>query len=364
MADLRLNLKHSLLPKVTQRTVLLGRVKMAQAIHLPEGAWAKLLSDVEKDPLFREILGQQGIIRYRRFGRGGISNQFYEMQEINVAEDKGVSPETLLDQKRHLLKWIEKIGQEKFEKYFLYRQDDLSLEQIASVCGLTKEQASELQDFILDMSVQSEFYHPSNLGGPNIMRPTLIGRIVCNDDRTYSISFFSPHLARGSYEVNYSLLKKWQKARGLDRTSAAHLRKMLGVLELANLKQGAFWRTLEFLLDVQKEYFDSQDLAKMAPVSLRQVARRLQFAPSTISRVMASKSILLPWDREVFIASLMPGQRKVVLKILEKLLSGPGRSMTDMQMSKLVEENYGVRVSRRTITSCRHVLSKSKEENS
>jgi hypothetical protein len=360
MADLKLNLNQSVLPSVIQRTVLLGRVKMAQAIRRTEPEWAKILSEVEKDPLFQDLLsasvGQDRIIRYKRYGKSAMSGQFYEMQDERVVGGSGHSPETLLDRKKHLLALIQRIGQPQFEKYFLYREEALPIDQIAQRCGMSLAEANELNEFIVDMSVEAEFYHPSGLQPHTVAQPNLIGRIVRNEDKSYSVAFYSPHLARGLYEINHDALKKWQKEKSLDRTDSARIRRFLGILELSNLKQGAFWRVIEYLLVAQKDYLDTQDPSKMAPISLRHVARHLQFAPSTISRVMGSKSILLPWDREVMLTHLMPGQRRVVLSILDRMLTdNPGR-VTDARLATQIEESFGVKVSRRTITACRHIL--------
>lgn len=360
MADLNLNINQKVLPQALQRTVLLGRVKMAQAIRRSEPEWAQLLSEVEKDPLFQDLFSahvdNQRIVRYKRYGKTSLSGQFYEMQDEQVVGGGGQSPETLLDKKKHLLSLIQKIGQDNFEKYFLYREESISREQIAEACGLSVAEATQLQDFIVDMSVEAEFYHPSTLESSPNVRPTMIGRIVKNDDGSYSLSFFSPHLARGVYEINHDAFKKWQKEKQVSRVDAARLRKFLGLLELSNLKQGAFWRVMEYLLVAQKDYLDTKDPAKLAPISLRQVARHLQFAPSTISRVMALKSLLLPWDHEVMLSHLMPGQRKVVLNILDKIIVDKNRSVTDAELALQVEETFGVKVSRRTITACRHVV--------
>ena len=360
MADVNLNINQTVSPKVLQRTLLLGRVKMAQAIRMPEREWAKILSDVEKDPLFKELLtahsDDKQIIKYRRYGRSGIAGQFYEMQDAGVVGGSGEQPEALLAQKKHLLGLIEKVGQENFERFFLYREKGESIDSIATMCGVTPHEAQEIQDFILDMSVQAEFFHPSSLQTDNIAKPTLVGRIVRNNDGSFSVSFFSPHMARGQYEINRDALKNWQKRKKLNRQEAARIRKYVGLLELSNLKQGAFWRVMEYLLVLQQEYLETQDKSKMSPVSLRKVARHLQFAPSTISRVMGNRSILLPWDREVLIIDLMPGQRKVVLSILDKELANPKKHMTDAQLAKSIEKEYGVRVSRRTITACRHIV--------
>jgi DNA-directed RNA polymerase specialized sigma54-like protein len=360
MADVNLHLRQNVSPLVLQRMVLVGRVKMAQAIKLPESEWAKMLSEVEKDPVFQELMAARSegrkIIRFKRFGQTGLSGQFYESQDANVVGGGGETPESLLDQKKHLLTLIEKVGQEKFERFFLFREEGDTLENIASQCAVSVEEAKELQDFVLDMSVQTEFYHPSSLQTSALARPTLVGRIVANTDGTFSIAFFSPHLARGMYEIDRDALRRWQKSKKLDRQAAARLRRYIGVLELSNLKQGAFWRVIDHLLRVQKNYFKTQDPTKMMAVSLRKVAKELQFAPSTISRVMSLKSVLLPWDREILITDLMPGQRKVVLHILDKMMGESHKHPTDFELSRKIAESYGVKVSRRTITACRHAL--------
>lgn len=332
---------------------------MAQAIQTRESEWAKSLSEVERDPLFFELFGaRQGgekIIRFKRFGRTGISTQFYEMQDANVQGGGDVSPELLLEKKKGMLELIQKMGQGNFEKYFLYREESEKPDVLSEKCGLTAAEVKKVQDFILDMSVEAEFYHPSLLQPGTIVRPTLVGKIIENNDASYSISYFSPHLARGLYEINHTALKWWQKQKGLSREDAAKLRRYIGLLELSNLKQGAFWRVIDFLLTAQKDYFITRDLKKMAPVSLREVARQLDFAASTISRVIHAKSVQLPWDKEVPIAFLMPGQRKIVLSILESYLE-KGSIKTDAQLGREIANSYGIKVSRRTITACRHVL--------
>lgn len=366
MAEMNLNFHQTLNPKVLQRAVLVGRVKIAQAIRMSETEWAKILSEVERDPLFQELISARmegrRIIRFKRFGRTGLSSQFYDNQDVNVAGNSGSSLESLLEQRRSLLQLIEKLGREKFEKFFLYRESGNSLEEISNECRISIEEARQLEDFVLDVSVQSEFFHPSALESANSLKPTLVGRIVKNEDKTYSIAFFSPHLARGMYEIDHSTLRRWQKNKRLDRPSAARLRRYIGLLELSNLKQGAFWRVIDYLLQVQKDYLDTRDVAKMAPVSLRKVAARLQFAPSTISRVLAFKSVLLPWEREILLTHLMPGQRRVVLSIMEKMIkSSQQKHQTDSQIAKKIAQTYGVQVSRRTITACRHVLDKKEQ---
>jgi DNA-directed RNA polymerase specialized sigma54-like protein len=361
MADPNINLNPSVNPNLIQRTVLVGRVKMAQAIKMPESEWAKLISDVERDGLFQELLDARAegkrIIKFKRFSRTQLSGQFYESQDQDVVgSGADVSMESMLEKRADLLELIHKIGQDKFERYFMYREGSEPPETIAKECGVTLEQAKSLEDFIVEMSVQAEFYHPSSLDGVAKVRPTMVGQIIKNDDGNFSIAFFSPHLARGMYDIDRGALQRWQKSKKLDRNSSARLRRYIGLLELANMKQGAFWRVLDHLLKVQKPYFETQDPSKMAALSLRKAAAELQFAPSTLSRVFASKSVMMPWGHEMLILDLMPGQRRVVLEILDRILAAETGHMTDAALAHRIAEQHNVRVSRRTITACRHHL--------
>jgi len=360
MADMNLNIKQFLTNKLMQRASLVGRVKLAQAIQMPEREWAKILQDIERNPVFQELFysgaGTSRIISYKRYGRAELSQQFYDVSELNIAGNTVVSPEVLLEGRQQVLKRIQKIGRTNFERYFLYREESLPVEALTERLQLNKDDVQQIQDFILQMSVNAEFFHPTKLMGEQLAKPTCVGHILKNEDGSYSISFFSPHLARGRYEVNREELKKWIKERKLEKDQVAQLRKFVGIIDLLNLKQGAFMSCMEYVLGAQKEYFDTQDPAKLSPVSLRQVARILHFSPSTVCRTIGLRSVLLPWGHEVRIAHLMPGKRKVLVSIVEKFIESGQNTTTDLALTKKIVEGYGIKVSRRTVTACRHAL--------
>jgi hypothetical protein len=317
-----------------QRTALVGRVKMAKAMEMSETEWAKALAAVESDPLFHELAHPaEGapIIRTKRLGNTRLSDAFYDQAAEPADADAAAH-------KRRLLELAGRMGRETFERFLIHRE-----EQMAG------DEASQARAAILTVSAQTELFHPSTASA------NVLGQICASGDGSYHLSFFSPHLARGLYEIDRARLKEWQAQRGLTRDAAARLRRLLGVMELANMKTGAFWRVAERLLQLNRAYFDSQDEARMAPVSLRKLADQLDFAPSTVSRVVSGKSVLLPWGREVLVSDLMPGQRRVVLAILGKILPAMSAE-TDMTVARRLKDEHGVSVSRRTVTACRHVL--------
>lgn len=322
-----------------QRTALVGRVKMAKAMEMSETEWAKALASVESDPLFHELAHPaEGVpvIRTRRLDNTRLSDAFYET--ASTTADAAAT-----EDKRRLLELAGRMGREAFERFLIHRETQMA-----------GEEAARARAAILTVSAHTEAFHPSSLGAA----PTaanVLGKICPSGNGSYHLSFFSPHLARGLYEIDRARLREWQAQRGLSRDAAARLRRLLGVMELANMKTGAFWRVIDRLLSLNRAYFDSQDEARMAPVSLRKLADQLDFAPSTVSRVVSGKSVILPWGREVFVSDLMPGQRRVVLAILGKILPSMSAE-TDMTVARRLKDEHGVSVSRRTVTACRHVL--------
>lgn len=326
--------------RAARRTALVGRVKMAKAMEMSETDWARTLADVERDPLFAELLqpfNGARIVKYRRFDGSRLSAAFYE--SVPVVTD-GIA--AAVEQKRRLMEIADRMGRDDFEKRVIHGED-----------GPVPDNALA-QELILDLSAQTEAFHPSSLVVDGAS-PNVVGQICPGDGGAYHATFFSPHLARGLYDIDRPRLREWQAQRGLGRDAAARLRRIVGLMELSNMKQGAFWRVLERLLAHNRAFFETRDPSRMAPVSLRKVAVELDFAASTVSRVVSGKSILLPWGEEVLIVDLMPGQRRVVLAILEKLLPGM-ESATDLEISRVLQEAHGVAVSRRTITACRHII--------
>ena len=90
----------------------------------------------------------------------------------------------------------------------------------------------------------------------------------------------------------------------------------------------------------------------MAPVSLQQLARRLELSPSTVSRALAGRSLRLPWGREAPLLSLLPGRRRVARRIVSLWLQEGFRG-TAAQLAARLEKDCGIRISRRTANSVR-----------
>ncbi len=323
-----------------QRTALVGRVKMAKAMEMSEPDWAKALSTLEKDPLFLELTRPADgnpIVRYKRFGHSRLADGFYDapspIHEVSEAE--------MFEKRRQLLEMASRMGHDAFERAVVLHEGTMTPDVIVA------------DDLLSAVSTSIDKIHHSSLSDTEPVN--VLGKVAAIESGAFAVSFYFPHLVRGLFEIDRPRLKEWQSGRGLGKEDASRLRRLVGLMELSNMKQGAFWRVLERLMVLNRDYFETRDPSRMAPVSLRKLADQLDFAPSTVSRVVSGKSLILPWGQEAAISDLMPGQRRVVLSILEKVLPDMPRA-TDLAIARRLKESHGVTVSRRTVTACRHII--------
>lgn len=343
-----------------QRLALLGRLRMAEWIQMPEREFAHQVEEIEKDPLFRKLFfaeGASGVIRRQRWPAGRYGGSLYELQEGMVASGERVKVEEALGEKADLLPLIRKMGRENFERYFLYCEEGVPLKEIARRTGVAEDAVLRIHDMLLEIGAQAEFFLPSR--EPNMARSySCLARLSVEGGEA-SYEFFQPYWARGLYQVRYDLLEEWKRGGKLESSERRRLRHLLKRIEIVNLRQNTLFRIIETLTRLQTEYLGNRRDDRKRPISLRMLARRLQLAPSTVSRAVAGRSVRLPWGVEVPLITLMPGRRNVVREVLALWLSEPGPRPTDSELAQRLRREYGIQVSRRTVNAARHEVLRS-----
>lgn len=344
-----------------QRLSLLGRLRMAEWIQMPEREFAHQVEEIEKDPLFRKLFFTEGsgVIRRQRWPGGRCAGSLYELQEGLVAGGERVKVEEALGDKADLLPLIRKMGRENFERYFLYCEEGVPLPEIAKRTGLTLGAVERIHDLLLEIGAQAEFFLPARDPGMARSYSCLARLSVEGGEAAYE--FFQPYWARGLYQVRYDLLEDWKRAGKLEAEERRRLRHLLKRIEIVNLRQNTLFRILESLTRLQTEYLGNRRDDRKRPISLRMLARRLQLAPSTVSRAVAGRSVRLPWGLEVPLITLMPGRRNVVRDVLTLWLGEPGPRPTDSELAQRLRREYGIQVSRRTVNAARHEVLRSEK---
>jgi AraC-like DNA-binding protein len=345
------------------RPRIVGRIRVSSLLAISETEFARLIEEMEKDPLFTVLSearsGGSRLLAYSSAPRTTLSPRFYEeTHEETWASGESFDVEGFLRQRASVLDLVRRIGRGRFEEHFLYARSGKTLAEAALVCGLSPEEAENISRFLLEFSSRAEFFNPSGLNSSAPKRTTLVGEIL--KEKEFSVAFFSPHLVRGRYQVNEAGLREWRKDQPPEKLRKSHLQKLLEKIRLVNIRHSAFFRILSRAVDLQKDYLDSQDESRLAPASAEGLARELGLSPSTVSRSLAGKSVLLPWGAEVLISSLLPGHHKALMYALKKVLGQAGHPLTDAQLVDAVYRDFHLKASRRSINACRHELQESK----
>ena len=343
--------------RVEQRLAILGRLRMADWIEMPERKFAQEVERVEKDPLFKKLFfgapGLPSAIRRRRWPGAKLSSSFYDVDESRVASSERVDVEGRLDAHRDVLALIRKMGRSSFERYFLSAEDATPLPEIARRTGLAEMEIGRVHDLLLEIGAQAEFAGAPKAAGA-ARGSTCLARLSLDGGKP-GFEFLAPYWARGLYQVRYDDLESWKNSGNLNGEERRRLRHLLKRLETLNLRQSTIFRIMESLGVIQADFLRSRQDVDVRPVSLRLLARRLQLAPSTVSRALSHRTLRLPWGVEVPMISLVPGQRHVLKDILGAwIAANPGQ--TDAALAGRLKKERGISVSRRTVNAVRHAL--------
>ncbi|HND64672.1 MAG TPA: helix-turn-helix domain-containing protein [Elusimicrobiota bacterium] len=353
-------------PRALQR--LIPRLKLAHLMALPEENFGKLVLTVERHPLFQKYLytsdpGRQ-LFSYGRFQRSGVAPRFLQINEDIAPAAGGLDVESLLEEKRSLISLCRRIGEKNFERYFLYGEGGRSLEDIARECGVSLEDAQRALDLVTRVGVQSEFYEPAS---PSMSAAnTRIAHIEPDGEGGFAIRYTSLKYARGRYVIHYDRLQTLKRLPGMTLEEFRQIKKLVKTMEYVNARRSTVSRVLETIVQRQDQFLRSGHQEDLRDLTQEELARRLGVHSSTISRIVASKSVLTPWNEERRIKDFL-GRRSVegVLAKIQDLveeeaglirsgvLPGPFR---DVELCRALAERQGPRIALRTMSKYRSLL--------
>ena len=342
-----------------QRLTVMGRLRMADWIEMPEREFAHEVEKLEKDPLFQKLyFGDEripGAVRRQRWPGGKLAGSFYEIDERTAAgAGERVGVEEFAEERGPALAAIKRMGQKDFERYFLHGEDSLTLEEIGRRTNLPPAEVLSIHELVVELGARAEFegkvLAPSAAPG---RAAACLARISLKDGAPV-FEFFAPYWARGLYQIRFDLLENW-KSGGLTPEERRHLPGLLKRLETVNLRQSTLFRLLETIARLQADYLRNERPEDVRPISLRQLAKRLDLAPSTVSRAFSRRSVRLPSDRELPLIAFVPGRRSVLRELLGQWLAADA-AVPDAALAARLKTERGIAVSRRTVNAVRHEL--------
>ena len=330
------------------------RMEQASLLEMPEMEFHKLITELEKSPLFRRFHQKERLVRYQRFPRTDISPSFYQLKEEVITDKGSLDVETLLLHKEQVIGHIQKLGLEKFKRYFLFPESGMTLEEIARECGLKISEVQRINSLIDEFSVLSEFYHPSTLN-PGEIHYSKIASVERNEGG-FVIGYFSASFARGRYAVDYERFEELKAGGVFSEAEVREAKQLFKKLELINSRKDTVSQILQNIIEQQSLYLESGDLKSLLPFSQKELAKKIELAPSSISRAIRGKSIDTPWGEEVPLKYFFPRPKRFRKELLRQLLETDSEFASDEAIRTKLWEKFGVAISRRSVANLRKEL--------
>ena len=338
-----------------QEFKLIAQLEQANLLEMPEEEFNKLLSEVENSPAFKRLYQKEKLIRYQRYPRTDISSSFYQLNEAIAADTGSLDVESLLLGKEDIVRGIQKMGLEKFKRYFLYPELEISLEEIARECNLEVSKVQRINSLINEFSILSEFYHPSALSSGHRICYSKVASVERGSEG-FVIGYFSPSLARGRYSIDYERFEEMKGDGTFSGAEVKEIRQLFRRLELINSRKDTVTRILQNIVEKQALYFESGDIKALLPFSQKELAKKVGLVPSSISRAIKGKSLDTPWGEEKALKDFFPRPRRFKKELVRQLLETEGGLLSDEGIKAKLEQKFGVSTSRRSVASLRKEL--------
>lgn len=366
MGNLEIRQTQHLKPRLANR--LIGGLKISSLMSMREDDYQKLIREVERSPLFRKLACTKRIIRYQRFPQTGISRNFLELKEWLHADSGGGDIAALAGRRKDAVDVIRRMGLEKFKKYFLYDDLEITPAQKARRCRITGGEAVRVKEFVDDFAIHEEFLKSP----PGVLRPRgpalqadhhrRIASIE-NDGENFTIQYFCPSNARGRYSIDYAGLEEIKKKADFKRRERKKIGSLVKKLEMINSRKTIMHKIIETLTRVQSEYLKSGDRFKLIPFNQKELSQSIAVEPSLVCRALRAKSVLIPGGHEVALKGLVPSRKKIALDLLKEM-AGDGNQFTDNEIRRSLNAKFGIRLSRRSVNQYRNDLKISSKGNS
>jgi len=329
-------------------------MEQANLLEIPEAEFHKLITEIEHSPLFQRLYQKEKLIRHQRFPRTDISSSFYQLKEEVVTDSSSPDVESLLLNKEYIILQMQKLGLEKFKRYFLFPESGMTLEEIARECDLGVSEVQKINNLVDEFSIMSEFYHPSNVTSGGI-RYSKVASVERGEDG-FIIGYFSASLARGRYSIDYQRFEELAAAGTFTEAEVKEGRLLFKKLELINSRKDAISQILQNIIDKQALYLESADARSLLPFTQKDLAKRIGLAPSTVSRAIRGRSIEVPWGKEIPLKHFFPRPKKFRKELLRQLLETDKNLSSDEAIRNKLLEKFGVAISRRSVANLRKEL--------
>jgi len=367
------SLRQTLREKTSQvlRQKQIGRIKLGQLFSLPEPEFRKLIKELENDSLFKELVRKWKVVSYRKFA--GIRPPLsVELKEETIFSSRYFDLEGLLHQNPKTVPLLQKIGQligeDRFNKLL---HGGISVRQIERECRLTPKQTVIFKDFLngFELEKLTSGGSASSTTESIPSRPARTFRIASIEREGDELVIYpylkEDYLVKGKYSINYEQYEELYQKRNLAPERLNRISKIFKMLNLVNRRTTTIYQIIYYIKETQSDYLYSGDPGRLRPLTRRELARRIGVHPSSITRVMADKSISTPQRKELPLKFFFPSQKEITKNYLQDLMEEEKillqdhrlpRPYSDEVIKARLYRDYRVAISRRAVAKYRKEL--------
>jgi len=345
---------------------LMGRMKLAEFMSLPEEEFRKLVQEVENDPLFQKLTRSEiKIIRYKKPPWTKIA------QPKMLPLDPAITPsrdtlevESFLAKKEDLVSTIKKLGVDKFKKYFLDGVAGMTSKEVACECGLPLEIVKKINDFVDKFYLESKLSESIEDNRTSRIYYSTIASIE-KDNGHLTIGYFSPEMAKGRYLIDFDRVEKIKKVGIFAKDESRKIDSLLNKLRLINSRKTTIYQVIQNLIEVQRDFLFSGDFKDLKPFTQVSLSRKMEVNPSLISRAINRKAIRTSGGRQVPLKILFPSEREIRKKLIREIIEQEEneiqngslcKAYSDEEIKTQLRKKYRTSISRRSISDCRKNL--------
>jgi len=323
-----------------------GQMKLARLLEMPEREVSDRVRELEADPLFKR-LHEAGVVSFSPFSEARFTARRFGGWGVKTSSE-GLGD--LIDGQGEIVLLIQRVGQERFEEFFL-NDEGRSDAQRAQACGVSLKEAGRLREFVDRVYIRAEFESPAEQAAPAKVFSAVAGIAV--EDGKPILSFFHRDIWSKRYGVDER--RREELLRGLPPKEARKADKLLRELDFLDRRKTTLYRVLETVLSTQADFLVSGDPEKRRPLTQKDLSDRLDISPSVLNRLISNKSVELPWGLEAAMNVFVPSRKSMMLGRLQELaLSDP--EMSDERLREKMAELHGVTLSRRSVAQYRKEL--------
>lgn len=325
-----------------------GQMKLARLLEAPESELERRVLALEAGALFGRLL-ESGVVTRQAPSHARFAARRFAGRAMRTS---GEGLPELIDGRGDLARLMQSIGQEDFQSVFLGDEKRSDAER-ARLCGIKTEDARRLREFVDRLYVQSEFEAApvQTKAAPEPVFSALAG--IAIEDGKPVLAFFH----REIWDRRYLIDEERRRDLAFSSTpkEAKRAETLLRELEFIDRRKTTLYRVLEAVLETQAEYLATGAAERRVPLTQKALADRLDVSPSVLNRLIANKSVEMPWGLEAALSVFVPSRKSLLRDQLHDLaLARP--ELSDEGLRAAIQELHGVELSRRSIAQYRKEL--------